>query len=144
MEQSPNNPSLKGNKVPRHKMPEQSARRRVTNFEEVPKGFSPETAIAEAARCLQCKKPFCVDGCPVNIDIPGFVGLIAQGKFAEATMKLKEQTALPAVCGRVCPQETQCEGKCVFGKKFEPVAIGSLERPIRQETSPLASRDESP
>jgi glutamate synthase (NADPH/NADH) small chain len=109
-------------------MPEQSARRRVTNFEEVPKGYSPELAMAEAARCLQCKKPFCVEGCPVNIDIPGFISLIAEGQFAEATMKLKEQTALPAVCGRVCPQESQCEGKCVLGKKFQPVGIGYLER----------------
>jgi glutamate synthase (NADPH/NADH) small chain len=109
-------------------MPEQSPRRRAQNFEEVPKGYSPEAALVEASRCLECKKPLCVLGCPVNIDIPAFVRLIKQGKFEEAAMKLKEQTALPAVCGRVCPQETQCEEKCVLSKKFESVAIGRLER----------------
>lgn len=109
-------------------MPEQSPRRRAQNFEEVPKGYPEEVATIEAQRCLKCKKPLCVDGCPVGIDIPGFVSLIAAGKFAEAAAKLKEQTALPAVCGRVCPQESQCEAQCVLGKKFEPVAIGRLER----------------
>jgi len=113
---------------PRQPMPEQDPRTRARNFEEVPKGYTDEMAIAEAARCLACKKPKCVEGCPVRINIPGFVGLIADGRFIEAAMKLKEDTALPAVCGRVCPQETQCEAECVLGKKFEPVAIGRLER----------------
>jgi glutamate synthase (NADPH) small chain len=115
-------------RVPRQPMPEQDPRRRRTNFEEVPKGFSEETAIVEASRCIKCKKPFCIAGCPVNIDIPKFVDLIAQGRFMDAFLKLKEQNSLPAVCGRVCPQETQCEAECVMGKKYEPVAIGRLER----------------
>jgi glutamate synthase (NADPH) small chain len=115
-------------KVPRQPMPEQDPRRRRANFEEVPKGYSEETAILEASRCIKCKKPFCVQGCPVNIDIPRFVALIAEGKFMEAFLKLKEQNALPAVCGRVCPQETQCEAQCVMGRKYDPIAIGRLER----------------
>jgi glutamate synthase (NADPH/NADH) small chain len=128
MDESPNKAPVKQPRPPRQAMPEQSPRRRAQNFEEVPKGYSPETAQLEASRCLDCKKPLCVAGCPVNIDIPGFVRLIKEGKFVEAAMKLKEQTALPAVCGRVCPQETQCEEKCVLTKKFESVAIGRLER----------------
>jgi glutamate synthase (NADPH/NADH) small chain len=115
-------------KIPRHPMPEQDPRRRRTNFEEVPKGYPENVAIEEALRCLNCKKPHCVEGCPVNINIPGFVKLIAEGKFVEALLKLKEQTALPAVCGRVCPQESQCEARCILGKKGEAVAIGRLER----------------
>ena len=132
MDQSPVNspvkPPVKRSKAPRHDMPEQSPRRRVHNYEEVPKGYTPETAIAEAERCLDCKKPHCVAGCPVNIDIPGFLRLFVEGKFEDAAAKLKEQTALPAVCGRVCPQETQCEEKCVLGIKQKAVAIGHLER----------------
>lgn len=115
-------------KLPRQPMPEQDPRRRRYNFEEVPRGYSEETAKLEASRCLQCKKPGCVAGCPVNINIPGFIGLIAQGHFVEALDKLKEQNALPAVCGRVCPQESQCEAGCILGKKGDPVAIGRLER----------------
>jgi glutamate synthase (NADPH) small chain len=115
-------------KVPRHPMPEQDPQRRRTNFEEVPKGYPENIAVEEALRCLNCKKPHCVEGCPVNINIPGFVKLIGEGKFVEALLKLKEQTALPAVCGRVCPQESQCEARCILGKKGEPVAIGRLER----------------
>jgi len=115
-------------KIPRHPMPEQDARRRRNNFDEVPKGYSDATAVEEAMRCIQCKKPGCIKGCPVNISIPAFVQLIAEGKFVESAAKLKEQTALPAVCGRVCPQETQCEEQCVLGKKGDPVAIGRLER----------------
>jgi glutamate synthase (NADPH/NADH) small chain len=128
MDETSSKPPAKQARPPRQPMPEQSPRRRAQNFEEVPKGYSPETAQLEASRCLDCKKPLCVAGCPVNIDIPGFLRLIKQGKFIEAAMKLKEQTALPAVCGRVCPQETQCEEKCVLTKKFESVAIGRLER----------------
>lgn len=113
---------------PRQPMPEQDPRRRARNFQEVPFGYSPETALVEASRCLQCRKPKCVAGCPVHIDIPAFIKRIAEGKFVEATVKLKEQTALPAVCGRVCPQESQCEELCILGKKGDPVAIGRLER----------------
>src|SRR5512133_2173607 len=109
-------------------MREQAPLVRAKNFEEVPFGYSEEEAIQEAKRCLKCKKPLCVDGCPVNVKIPEFVGLIADGKFAEAARKLKETNALPAVCGRVCPQEEQCESRCVLGKKGESVAIGRLER----------------
>ena len=101
-------------------MPEQDPQVRVGNFEEVPLGYTPEQAQAEAARCLQCKKPLCVEGCPVDVDIPGFIQLIAEGKFAEAARKIKETNCLPAVCGRVCPQETQCEALCLLGKKGEP------------------------
>jgi glutamate synthase (NADPH) small chain len=115
-------------KIPRQPMPEQDPRRRRHNFEEVPKGYSEETAILEASRCLNCRKPGCVAGCPVNINIPGFVTLIAQGRFIDALLKLKEQNALPAVCGRVCPQESQCESQCILSKKGDPVAIGRLER----------------
>jgi len=115
-------------KIPRQKMPEQDPKRRKHNFEEVPYGFTEELAVMEAKRCIKCKKPLCVTGCPVNIDIPGFIQLIEEGKFIEAAWKLKEQNALPAVTGRVCPQETQCEIKCILGKKGEPVAIGRLER----------------
>jgi len=115
-------------KIPRQKMPEQDPKRRKYNFEEVPYGFTEELAVMEAKRCIKCKKPLCVTGCPVNIDIPAFISLIAEGKFIEAAWKLKEQNALPAVTGRVCPQETQCEIKCVLGKKGDPVAIGRLER----------------
>jgi len=118
----------KKEKVPRQKMPEQDPQVRIHNFNEVPTGYTEETAIAEAKRCIQCKKPGCIAGCPVDVDIPGFVALIAAGKFIEAALKLKETNALPAVCGRVCPQEDQCEKVCILGKKGEPVAIGRLER----------------
>jgi len=115
-------------KIPRQPMPEQEARVRARNFDEVPLGYTPETSKIEALRCIQCKKPTCVEGCPVEIDIPGFIQLIVEGKFIESARKIKETNALPAVCGRVCPQEVQCEAKCVRGKKGEPVAIGRLER----------------
>ncbi len=115
-------------KIPRQPMPERDPMERVKNFYEVPYGYTAETAIEEAKRCIQCKKPLCVGGCPVNIDIPWFIRLIAEGKFLEAAHKLKETNGLPAVCGRVCPQEDQCEKVCIIGKKGEPVAIGRLER----------------
>ncbi|MCK5784173.1 MAG: NADPH-dependent glutamate synthase [Desulfobacterales bacterium] len=114
--------------IPRQPMPEQAPEVRSKNFEEVPTGQSPETAMREAERCLQCKKPACVDGCPVGVDIPGFISLVKEGKFTAAISKVWEKNGLPAVCGRVCPQELQCEGKCIVGKKNEPVAIGNLER----------------
>lgn len=115
-------------KIPRQKMPEQSPLERIKNFYEVPYGFSAEQAMEEAKRCIQCKKPLCVGGCPVNINIPWFIRLIAEGKFVEAAHKLKETNGLPAVCGRVCPQEDQCEKVCVVGKKGDAVSIGRLER----------------
>ncbi len=118
----------KKEKTPRQPMPEQAAEVRRRNFDEVPLGYSAETAITEAQRCLQCKKPACVSGCPVSVDIRGFVGLVAEGKFSDAIRKIWEKNSLPAVCGRVCPQEIQCEGQCVLGKKGEPLAIGNLER----------------
>jgi len=118
----------KKEKLPRHKMPEQDPKVRIHNYNEVPIGYSEETAMKEASRCLQCKKPGCRTGCPVGVDIPAFIGLIAEGKFVEAAWKLKEDSALPAVCGRVCPQEEQCEKFCIVGKKGEPVAVGRLER----------------
>ena len=115
-------------KIPRHAMPEQPPEDRARNFDEVPYGYTEELAIAEASRCIQCKKPKCIGGCPVGVNIPAFLGLIRDGLFAEAARRLKQDTALPAVCGRVCPQEEQCEGVCVLGVKQEPVAIGRLER----------------
>lgn len=115
-------------KVPRQAMPEQAPEDRARNFLEVPYGFTDELALLEAGRCLKCKKPRCVAGCPVNIDIPSFIALIQDGKFVEAAWKIKEQNALPAVCGRVCPQEEQCEKLCVLAIKGESVAIGRLER----------------
>ena len=113
---------------PRAPMPEQDAARRGKNFDEVPLGYSAEQARQEALRCLICKKPGCVAGCPVSVDIPGFVDLVAEGEFAAAARKIKQTNALPAVCGRVCPQESQCEAKCGLGKKSEPLAVGRLER----------------
>jgi glutamate synthase (NADPH/NADH) small chain len=112
----------------RRPMPKQEPFERVRNFDEVALGYTERLAREEAGRCLACKKPACVDGCPVGIDIPGFIGHIAEGEFAAAIRKLKETNALPAVCGRVCPQEEQCEERCLIGKKGDPVAIGRLER----------------
>ncbi|MBZ0265816.1 NADPH-dependent glutamate synthase [bacterium] len=115
-------------KIPRQPMPEQDPQVRAHNFKEVPFGYSIETAMLEASRCIMCKKPKCVDGCPVEINIPGFLKAIRDGEFDDAIKILKSDNALPAICGRVCPQEEQCEIKCVVGIKDEPVAIGRLER----------------
>ena len=109
-------------------MREQDPLVRRRNFSEVPFGYSADEAIVEASRCLKCKKPLCVEGCPVNVRIPEFIGLIADGHFAEAARKIKETNALPAVCGRVCPQEEQCEARCILAKKGSAIAIGNLER----------------
>ncbi|MBA2879790.1 glutamate synthase (NADPH/NADH) small chain [Desulfosalsimonas propionicica] len=118
----------KKEKTPRQPMPEQAPEVRRRNFEEVPLGYTAETAVKEAQRCLQCKKPACVTGCPVQVDIPGFVGQIAQGHFENAIQTIWGKNSLPAICGRVCPQEIQCEGECILGKKDQPLAIGNLER----------------
>jgi len=118
----------KKNAVPRVAMPEQEPQVRARNFLEVPTGYTVKMAQEEAARCLQCRKPGCVAGCPVEVDIPGFINLITEGDFTGAIRNLWGKNALPAVCGRVCPQEIQCEGLCIVGKKGEPVAVGNLER----------------
>lgn len=110
------------------KMPEQDPNIRNKNFEEVALGYDKEQAIEEAGRCLGCKQRFCVAGCPVNVPIPEFIHEVAEGNLEEAYKIITKENALPAVCGRVCPQENQCEGKCVRGKKGEPVGIGRLER----------------
>ncbi|MBY6836579.1 NADPH-dependent glutamate synthase [Clostridium botulinum] len=107
---------------------EQNPKVRATNFEEVCLGYNEEEAIKEASRCLNCKNPKCVEGCPVSIDIPGFISHVKEGNFEEAAKEVSKYSALPAVCGRVCPQESQCEGKCVLGIKGNSVSIGKLER----------------
>jgi glutamate synthase (NADPH/NADH) small chain len=109
-------------------MREQPPEQRKKNFNEVPLGYTEEEAIQEAKRCLQCKRPTCVSGCPVEIDIAGFIVKIAEGNFRAAIKIMKDKNVLPAVCGRVCPQEDQCEKVCALAKKYEPVAIGRLER----------------
>jgi glutamate synthase (NADPH/NADH) small chain len=109
-------------------MPERPAHERRMSFDEVGYGYTAEMALAEAERCLQCRNPVCQQGCPVNIDIKGFIGAVIEGDFPRGVAILKERNALPAVCGRVCPQEEQCEAACVLSKKGDPVAIGRLER----------------
>jgi glutamate synthase (NADPH/NADH) small chain len=101
---------------------------RIRDFEEVAGGYTPDEAMAEASRCLGCKQPYCREGCPVGVDIPAFIGLIKEGLFEAAAAKVREENLLPAICGRVCPQENQCEQRCTLGQKYEPVAIGRLER----------------
>lgn len=118
----------KPSRAPRTPMPERPADERVADFGEVALGYTEEQARMEAARCLQCKNAVCIEGCPVGIDIKGFIGHIIAGDYAAGVSVLKERNALPAVCGRVCPQEEQCEIVCVLAKKGEPVAIGRLER----------------
>ncbi len=115
-------------KIPRQNMPEQDSLTRRNNFGEVNLGFTEELAKMEALRCIQCPKPTCVEGCPVGVKIRDFISLVAEGDYLGAAAKIKEDNMLPAVCGRVCPQEEQCEIKCIVGKKNEPVAIGRLER----------------
>ncbi|MEO0072590.1 MAG: NADPH-dependent glutamate synthase [candidate division WOR-3 bacterium] len=117
-------------KVSEKKVPmrEQDPKARIKNFQEVPFGYTEEEAVLEAKRCLQCKKPGCVKGCPVEIDIPAFIARIAERDFKNAIKIIKKKNVLPAICGRVCPQEDQCEKECVLAKKMEPVAIGRLER----------------
>ncbi|MFW9910284.1 MAG: dihydropyrimidine dehydrogenase, partial [Candidatus Thorarchaeota archaeon] len=112
-------------KVP---MPEQDPHKRSKNFSEVALGYTKEQVMAEAEKCLQCRNPKCVVGCPVEVPIKEFIEFIRQGDFMAAAAKIKETNSLPAVCGRVCPQETQCEMKCIYGIRNEPIAIGRLER----------------
>jgi glutamate synthase (NADPH) small chain len=129
-------------------IPEQDPRTRRTNYDEVSLGYSPGQAQQEAARCLNCVKPACVQGCPVQVPIPRFIKLVKEGRFKEALDAIRESNLLPAVCGRVCPQEKQCEQRCVVGKKFDPVGIGRLERFAADwvmqhdlvDTSPVAPR----
>lgn len=126
--------------VCRQKPQEQDPAVRATNFEEVSYGFTPEQAVAEARRCLHCKKPLCVTQCPVSINIPKFIAAVANNDFATAARIIAQDSSLPAVCGRVCPQENQCEGSCILGKKGDPIAIGALERFVadwsRENASP--------
>ena len=130
-------------KVP---MPEQGASERVKNFNEVPHGYTQAMAVEEATRCLQCKKPLCVEGCPVDGNIPKFIGHIVEGNLAEAVRTIKGTYPLPAVCSRVCPQEVQCEGRCILGKKVQPVAIGRLERYVGDwaRSNPLEKPERAP
>ena len=116
------------NRIPRVPVREQDPKVRATNFEEVCYGYNKEEALLEASRCLNCKNPRCMTACPVGLQIPRFIAELAQGNIAGAAAVIAEDSSLPAVCGRVCPQETQCEGSCVLGVKGEPVAIGKLER----------------
>jgi glutamate synthase (NADPH/NADH) small chain len=116
------------NKIPRVPVREQDAKVRATNFEEVCYGYNVEEAQLEATRCLNCKNPRCVGACPVNVKIPEFIAQVAAGDFAQAAKIIAQDSSLPSVCGRVCPQETQCEGSCILGIKGESVAIGKLER----------------
>lgn len=122
-------------------MPHQEASERIKNFSEVALGYTKQLAFEEAQRCLQCKKPLCREGCPVEVDIPGFIQSIVDDNYEESVRRLKKFNALPAVCGRVCPQESQCEAKCILGKKGEPVAIGRLERYIADWEKQFGSED---
>ncbi|MCK9419193.1 MAG: NADPH-dependent glutamate synthase [Nitrospirae bacterium] len=122
-------------------IPEQDPRKRRTNFDEVSLGYTPEQAMVEAGRCLNCKDPKCVTGCPVSVPIPRFIQAIKAGEFDQALTIIRSENLLPAVCGRVCPQEVQCEQRCTLGKKFEPVAIGRLERFIADWSAEQGRQD---
>ncbi|MGC8495159.1 MAG: NADPH-dependent glutamate synthase [Syntrophobacteraceae bacterium] len=115
-------------KIARQDMPQQAPEERVKNFEEVALGYTLELAKLEAERCIQCKEPHCMEGCPVEVTIPEFIRAVRDGDMAEAVRIMKNKNNLPAICGRVCPQEVQCESRCILGKKGEPVAIGRIER----------------
>ncbi len=125
--------SQKAEKMPRQDMPCQDPQERIKNFSEVALGYTEEMAKIEASRCIQCKKPLCRQGCPVEVRIPEFIAQVAKGDLCEAYNILTSTNSLPAVCGRVCPQEKQCEGSCILGKKGEPVAIGRLERYVADQ-----------
>ena len=121
---------------------EQDAKVRAANFEEVCLGYNMEEAMEEAERCINCKNAQCVKGCPVAIDIPGFIQKVKEGDVEAAYQIISEASSLPAVCGRVCPQESQCEGKCIRGIKGEPISIGKLERtgPVKKGLSLSAAQ----
>lgn len=125
------------NRIPRVPVREQDPAVRATNFEEVCFGYNREEALLEASRCLHCRNPRCVEACPVGISIPDFVSRLAEGDIAAAAAVIARDSSLPAVCGRVCPQETQCEGSCILGVKGEPVAIGKLERFVADNSAPV-------
>ncbi len=129
------------NRIPRVPVREQDPKVRATNFEEVCYGYNKEEAMLEASRCLNCRNPRCVTACPVGLQIPRFIAEVAAGNVAGAAAVIAEDSSLPAVCGRVCPQETQCEGSCVLGVKGEPVAIGKLERFVADHSRELAAGD---
>jgi len=131
-------------KTPRNDMPRQKPEVRRHNFDEVALGYTEELALAEASRCLDCKKPACVEGCPVEIDIPGFIREIKRKNYAEAINILRQKNSLPAVCGRVCPQEEQCEKLCVLGRKSEEdrgsgFRTGGIDRRRRPRPPRLSS-----
>ena len=130
--------------IPRQAMPEQKPEVRRHNFSEVPLGFSFETAVLEATRCLNCPNPRCVTGCPVGVNIPKFISGIANKDLPAAYASLISDNSLPAVCGRVCPQEAQCESKCIVGLKGEPVSIGRLERFVADWHRENANAKETP
>ena len=123
------------NRIPRVPVREQDPQVRAHNFEEVCYGYNKEEAMLEASRCLHCKNPRCVGACPVGIDIPGFIARVVEGDIAGAAAVIAKDSSLPAVCGRVCPQESQCEGSCVLGVKGESVAIGKLERFVADQNA---------
>ena len=125
-------------RIPRVPVREQDPEVRAHNFEEVCYGYNVEEARLEASRCLNCKNPRCMAACPVGVKIPQFIALVKDGDFAGAAAKIAEDSSLPAICGRVCPQETQCEGSCILGIKSEPVAIGKLERFVADYCRPHA------
>ena len=127
------------NKIPRVPVREQDPKVRATNFDEVCYGYNKEEALLEASRCLNCRNPRCMTACPVGLQIPRFIAELAAGNIAGAAAVIAEDSSLPAVCGRVCPQETQCEGSCVLGVKGEPVAIGKLERFVADYSREMAS-----
>jgi len=122
-------------------MPKLSITERTRRFDEVALGYTEDQAIAEADRCLQCKVPKCIEGCPVEIDIPAFIRNIREGEYEEALEKIREKNSLPAICGRVCPQENQCMGECVLGLRGDPINIGALERFVADEESKMEPRN---
>ncbi len=140
-------PKLPKERIDRRKripMKEQPPAERTKNFDEVALGYSAEDAVNEAKRCLHCDTPMCIEGCPVGVDIPKFVKEIAEGRFDEAAKTIKDKNNLPAICGRVCPQESQCEKKCILGMKWKPLAIGRLERFAADHGEAISKADITP